>query len=163
MNSVEWCSRIGFERRAIPTWRWPTPSKSPAGGIDDFLAAASTANRINEVGAWWQGRLRRKAILTAAGRLLITPIERCELVVTSAEMDLLSGPPWCHDDRLLSAFELAHGDLRDHVARAGQELNRQAVAMIEASRRVDHRPGERFEPGPDLEQRTAALETIDLN
>lgn len=133
-------------------------------GIDVFLAAASTGGRLNEVGAWWQGRLRRRAILATAGRLLITPLERCELAVSAAEMKLLSGPPWCHDDRLLSAYEVAHSDLRDHVTRAGAGLERQARAMLEAVHSPDRRRAKPAKPRADAAAaRAARIDTIDLN
>ncbi len=100
-------------------------------GVDEFTDAAAIDSRINEVGAWWQGKLRRKAIISSAGRLLFTPVGRYEFEVSAAEMRLLREPPWCLDDRLLSAFELAHGELRDHVADLRTELRRRTRAMLE--------------------------------
>lgn len=99
-------------------------------GVDEFVAAATVGNRINEVGAWWQGRLRRKAILVSAGRLLMTPVGRYDSAVAAAEMRLLAEPPWSLDDRLLSAYELAHSDLRDHVETRRRDLRRRFQAML---------------------------------
>lgn len=111
-------------------------------GVDGFVAAANVGARINEVGAWWQGKLRRKAILTAAGRLLTAPVGRYDAEVAAAEMRLLETPPWSLDDRLLSAFELAHSDLRDHIETRRSDLRRRVHAMLSeadgnARRRAD--------------------------
>ena len=131
-------------------------------GIDEFVTAAAVGAHINEVGAWWQGRLRRRAILATSGRLLVTPVGRFELEVSAAELRLLRQPPWSHDDRLLSAFELAHTSLRDHVCDMRSELNRWTSALLEEAygshRRVEpppHRQEPRTPPQP-------ANETIDL-
>ncbi len=131
-------------------------------GVDEFITAASVGNKINEVGAWWQGKLRRKAILATAGKLLITPLGRYEIEVAAAEMRLLAEPPWSHDDRLLSAFELAHSDLRDHVATLRKDLHRRTRAMLtEAYGNDGRRPsrsGRRDQPHPDQAPIVDAIE-----
>ncbi len=134
-------------------------------GIELVVGAATAISSINELGAWWQGRLRRAAIMATAGRLLFTPVGRFELEVSAAEMRLLDRPPWSHDDRMLSAFELAHSDLRDHLASARNELGRQARAMItqvhagDATRRVDRYASARsVQP-----EQSASIEAIELH
>lgn len=137
-------------------------------GSEEFLAAAAIGNRINKVGAWWQGKLRRRAILATAGRLLITPLGRYDLEVSASEMRLLGEPPWSLDDRLLSAFELAHSDLRDHVATRRNELRRRFRAILEEAdgssrRRADRpqaqsTPQTRRLPPPDTASRSDTIE-----
>ncbi len=68
-------------------------------------------------------------MLKAAGHVLTSP-GGFELAVAAAEMALLSQAPWSHDDRLLSAFELAHGRLRDHGLDVERRLRRQTRAMF---------------------------------
>ena len=131
-------------------------------GVDEFVAAAEVGNRINEVGAWWQGRLRRKAILAAAGRLLVTPLGQCDVEVAAAEMRLLAKPPWSIDDRLLSAYELAHSDLRDHVAKRRSDLHRRIRAMLSEAdgrgRRQGDPPRSQHKARPDGSSRADAIE-----
>ncbi|MDH4277842.1 MAG: hypothetical protein OEW83_07140 [Acidimicrobiia bacterium] len=137
-------------------------------GADDFIAAAAIGSRINEVGAWWQGKLRRRAIRATAGRLLITPLGRYDLAVSAAEMRLLGEPPWSLDDRLLSAFELAHSDLRDHLATRRNDLRRRFRAILEEAdgasrRRVDRpqiqaNPQTRRHAPPDTTSRSDTIE-----
>lgn len=132
-------------------------------GVDEFLEAAAVGNRINEVGAWWQGKLRRKAILATAGRLLITPVGRYDAEVAAAEMRLLEKPPWSLDDRLLSAYELAHSDLRDHVATRRSDLHRRFRAMLAEADGAGRRRADRPDPPPrHRESRDAAADAIEL-
>ncbi len=131
--------------------------------VECFIAGATVSHRINEVGAWWQSKLRRRAILATVGRLLFTPLGRYELAVTAAEMTLLSEPPWSHDDRMLSAFELAHGDLRDHVSDLAEELDRRAAAMIRDVHTIDRRRrSPRPQPRPTGTSPHRGAETIEL-
>lgn len=131
-------------------------------GVDEFVAAAAVGNRINEVGAWWQGKLRRKAIVVSMARLLVAPVGHYQIEVAAAEMRLLARPPWSLDDRLLSAFELAHSDLREHLSARRRDLHRRFEAMLEeaagARRQATDRPRRR--PQPDASSTTDAIELL---
>ncbi len=71
-----------------------------------------TTRPIDELGASWQRRLRRAAVKSAAQELLVADTNGLEAIVERAELALLDQPPWLHGDRLLSAFEIAHGEVR---------------------------------------------------
>jgi hypothetical protein len=100
-------------------------------GIRRLVLTVRILNEIDELGRWWQGRLRRKATFSVAFRVLTSPLRHFELIVSTAEMALLERPPWSHDDRLLSAFELAHGELREYAMNLEQQLQRRARSMID--------------------------------
>ncbi len=77
-------------------------------GLFDAMPAVNT---IHELGTWWQRRLRRTAIMRSLPELL-SPGADGDRIIGRSEMSLLDRAPWCHGDRLLSAFELAHGEIR---------------------------------------------------
>ncbi len=74
------------------------------------------ADHINDLGAWWQKRLRRAASLRAAWPILLSPVGQSELLIDKAELELADSDRWVYSDRLLSAFERAHVDIRQHMA-----------------------------------------------
>lgn len=90
------------------------------GSVDDrheqavatLVAAIPARDGLDELGRWWQRRLRRAATIRAFPTLAGTAAMRAELVVSQFEMQLLDETPWSHGDRLLSAFELAQSDIR---------------------------------------------------
>lgn len=67
---------------------------------------------VDELGARWQKRLRRTARRRELTTIVRTPRKEAELAVSKAEMQLLASTPWSHGDRLLSAVELAHQEIR---------------------------------------------------
>lgn len=77
-----------------------------------IMACALDAEPLNRLGRRWQGRLRRAAIRSALPQLLLASARDAEKLIAVAEVELLDQAPWAHDDRLLSAFELAHADVR---------------------------------------------------
>ncbi|MGI9596475.1 MAG: hypothetical protein ACR2QK_09960 [Acidimicrobiales bacterium] len=79
--------------------------------IGYLLSAVPSARSIDALGSWWQRRLHRAAIVSALPELLHSSSD-ADLVIGRAEMSLLDRPPWSHGDRLLSAFELAHGEIK---------------------------------------------------
>ncbi len=69
---------------------------------------------LTDIGHWWQRRLRRAAIISAIPAVIVGLPGESEAAIANREMYLLDRPPWCHGDRLLSAFELAHSDIVSH-------------------------------------------------
>jgi len=141
-----------------PAWTVDELHRVAQEGVSRLAATASALTAIDDLGQWWQTRLRRRAILSAWSKILVSPLDRFELLVSTAEMRLLEQPPWNLDDRLLSAFELAHSDIREHAAELEHRLQRRARAMLndvigeeladgpgrQSSRiRIDHRSGHR--------------------
>ncbi len=90
---------------------------------DRFIAALPSLDAINDLGHWWQRRLRRTAMLTSLPALAMKVAAEAELVISNHEMALLDAAPWCHGDRLLSAFELAHSEIRRHGRARVTELS----------------------------------------
>lgn len=97
-------------------WCDTKPGRSAAHELSVFAIAGLTDavpsdREIHALGAWWQRRLRRTATLRAMPTL-VRGRGDADAVIGRTEMDLLDGPPWTHGDRLLSAFELAHSEIR---------------------------------------------------
>lgn len=105
--------------------------------IVPLLQAVPPNRSIDALGAWWQRRLRRAAIIAALPRLLIS--DDADRLIGQAEMSLLDRPPWSHGDRLLSAFELAHGEIRTQTELVADGLS----SRIAARGRRYLTPGER--------------------
>ncbi len=80
----------------------------------DVATALPSTLEIDELGQWWQRRLRRAATLRALPDVAARLPGAAELTIAHHEMWLLDQPPWSHGDRLLSAFELAHAEIRRH-------------------------------------------------
>ncbi len=70
---------------------------------------------LDRVGERWQRQLRAAAVRRVAVPLLVSPARETRERVLSAELDLLSRAPWMHGDRLLSAYEAAHSEIRTHL------------------------------------------------
>ncbi len=70
---------------------------------------------LDKLGARWQGKLRRAARRSQLRTTLMSTVAQAEMAAQVAEMKLLDEPPWLHGDRLLTAFELAHADIRTHL------------------------------------------------
>lgn len=88
-------------------------TQASARAIDRMLQAVPSAHTIHSLGSWWHRRLRRAAVLQALPQLARAGAAgQIDIVIGRAELDLLNGPPWAHGDRLLSAFELAHSEIR---------------------------------------------------
>jgi hypothetical protein len=82
--------------------------------VERLLAAIPASERIDALGEWWQRKLQRRAVLRAAPRLLVSRAS-AEVVIGEAEVAILDSPPWSHGDRLLSAFELGHAEIRNRA------------------------------------------------
>ena len=107
--------------------------------VDRVLDAIPPPDPINELGEWWQRRLHRGALVRSLPRLLLSGVE-AELVVGTAELALLDGPPWSHGDRLLSAFELAHSEIRSQTRLLADDLTNRIVERG-AGRLIGQEPG----------------------
>ncbi len=92
--------------------------------IDGLRAAIPPTDAIDELGEWWQDQLHRRAVLRAAPRIL-TSRDTAERVIGDVELELLDSPPWCYGDRLLSAFELAHAEIRSRATERADDLSAQ--------------------------------------
>jgi hypothetical protein len=78
---------------------------------ESLAAALAMCDPVDELGRWWQRRLRRAAMLRALPQVMWRAPGQAELTVARIEMELLDRAPWSHGDRLLSAFEVAHADV----------------------------------------------------
>lgn len=88
-------------------------TQASAQAIDRMLQAVPSSHTIHSLGSWWHRRLRRAAVLRSLPLLPRAGFAgQMDIVIGRAELDLLNGPPWAHGDRLLSAFELAHSEIR---------------------------------------------------
>ncbi len=106
--------------------------------IDQLLHAVPPTESIDRLGAWWQRRLRRAAILRALPRLLWSSVD-ADLVIGTVEMALLDNPPWSHGDRLLSAFELAHGEIRTRTRSVADGLTSRVAGFGSGALPPQHR------------------------
>ncbi len=96
--------------------------------IGRVLEAVPSGHGIHDLGSWWHRRLRRAAVRRSLPALpRAWPAGRIDIVVGRAELELLDGPPWAHGDRLLSAFELAHSEIRTNAELVMDELAVKAV------------------------------------
>ena len=82
--------------------------------VGDVVAALPSTAAIDELGRWWQRRLRRAAAMRALPDVAARLPGAAELTIAHHEMWLLDQAPWSHGDRLLSAFELAYAEIRRH-------------------------------------------------
>ncbi len=101
-------------RAAIDTELAPLARAGALVSAGDVAAALPSTTEIDELGQWWQRRLRRAATLRALPDVAAGRPGAAEVTIAHHEMWLLDQPPWSHGDRLLSAFELAHAELRRH-------------------------------------------------
>ncbi|MEZ5408834.1 MAG: hypothetical protein R2761_12465 [Acidimicrobiales bacterium] len=101
-------------RAAIDAELEPLARSGARVSAGDVAAALPSTADIDELGQWWQRRLRRAATLRALPDVAARLPGAAELTIAHHEMGLLDQPPWSHGDRLLSAFELAHAEIRRH-------------------------------------------------
>lgn len=114
--------------------------------ISCLVEAVPPPHPINALGTWWQHKLHQAAVRQSIPKLLTGLVSasgdesgKADVVIGQAELALLDGPPWSHGDRLLSAFELAHGEIRTQT-----ELVAEGLTTRVASRgRTYLRPSER--------------------
>lgn len=83
--------------------------------VDRLSECALDPGPINRLGDRWQRRLRRTATRKHLGRMLLSSPQKFDQLIGQSELALLDAAPWAHSDRLLSAHELAHADVRIHL------------------------------------------------
>ncbi len=93
--------------------------------LQPLLRGVLDPDPLNAIGERWQRRLRR----AATRRVIATRNHRkqsigSDLLVDQEELVLLDRPPWAHGDRLLSAHEIAHNEIRGLVRDHLRELAR---------------------------------------
>lgn len=94
----------------------PTPfDRAFTTSVELLAGCALDRGPLDRLGARWQARLHRSAHLASLPQTLLIPVKRADQVVARIEMGLLDQAPWAQDDRLLTAFELAHADIRSHL------------------------------------------------
>lgn len=76
---------------------------------------AVSTDRINGLANRWSAQLRRAAWRRQAPLLLFRSTAEADAIVGQAQVALVEASPWAHTDRLLSAFELCHADIRTHL------------------------------------------------
>ena len=92
---------------------WPAPQVVRA--VAGLRQAQLDDVPINRIGERWQRRLRTAAVRRVAVPILISPANETRDRVLQSELRLLTSTPWQHGDRLLSAYEAAHSDIRSHL------------------------------------------------
>jgi hypothetical protein len=98
--------------------------------INRLIEAVPPPQSIDGLGRWWQRRLRwtarRQSLPELVARLLSASGPEARTVgreiVDQTELSVLDGPPWCHGDRLLSAFELAHAEIKTQTELVAEGL-----------------------------------------
>ncbi len=83
---------------------------------------------LDAIGQRWQRRLRRSAVAPTLVRTVSRPMREFSTHLEQTEMAMLDQPPWRHGDRLLSAFELAHTDVKTAL-RQGRTDIEAAIAV----------------------------------
>lgn len=120
-----------LSRAALPPADQPTQagrSVTVSNALDELTSSLRADESINDLGRWWQRRLRRAATMRALPAIMTRIPAEAELVVSCTEMALLDRSPWSHGDRLLSAFELANVEIHAYGRdRIGAALDRLTV------------------------------------
>lgn len=102
-------------------------SRQAAGRAVSMLAeGVRPSEEIHILGQWWQQRLRRAAAVRSLPQLFRFGVD-ADAVIGRTEMRLLDGAPWTHSDRLLSAFEIAHSEIKSQIDLVVEELTERVV------------------------------------
>lgn len=83
--------------------------------LKPLLTCAPSGDELNSLATRWSQQLRRSAHLRSIPVLLFRSAAEADRVVGRRQVDLVEEAPWAHTDRLLSAFELGHADIRTHL------------------------------------------------
>ncbi len=76
---------------------------------------APSTDGINDLANRWSAQLRRAAWRRQIPLLLFRSTAEANSIIGQAQVELVEQAPWAHTDRLLSAFELGHADIRTHL------------------------------------------------
>ena len=83
--------------------------------IEPVASAAPDRRMLDGLGERWQERLRRQAIRRYV-RIGGTATDSFAGAIDALELKMIGQAPWAHADHLLSAFELAHAEVRRELA-----------------------------------------------
>ncbi len=78
-------------------------------------SCSAATDEINLLAHKWSAQLRRAAWRRQAPVLLFKSTAEADTIIGQAQVALVDESPWAHTDRLLSAFELGHADIRTHL------------------------------------------------
>ena len=89
--------------------------------IQPVSTAAPDRSMLDELGERWQERMRRQAIrrYIRTGGLAESDISEpvgFSAAIDALELKMLNQAPWAHADQLLTAFEVAHAEIRRAIA-----------------------------------------------
>jgi hypothetical protein len=85
---------------------------------DPIAAVRHDSTHLDGLGVVWHSRLRRAAWRRTFPAALFRSSSVSDLKIATAQVELASAAPWAHGDRLLSAFEGAQADIREHLSDA---------------------------------------------
>lgn len=83
--------------------------------IQPVSSAAPDRSTLDGLGERWQERMRRQAIRRYVRSGGATDAS-LSAAVDALELEMINQAPWAHADQLLSAFELAHTEIRRAIA-----------------------------------------------
>ena len=89
-------------------------------GGNVVCTATPSRDEIDQIGERWHRRLRRAAWKSVVPTQLAMSTTALEDRIDRMELELLEQLPWAHGDRLLSAFELAHVDIKTMIRTASR-------------------------------------------
>lgn len=102
--------------------------------LDD---CAPSTDGINALAHRWSTQLRRAAWRRQAPLLLFRSTAEADVIIGQAQVALVDETPWAHTDRLLSAFELGHADIRTHLADRIADLGSLSPVAVRPRLRVE--------------------------
>lgn len=82
---------------------------------EPILKVRPDSAQLDALGVVWHNRLRRAAWRKTFPAALFRSATVSDLKIATAQVELAAAAPWAHGDRLLSAFEGAHADIREHL------------------------------------------------
>ncbi len=83
--------------------------------LSSLQECAPSTDGINDLANRWSTQLRRAAWRRQIPLLLFRSSAEADTIIGQAQVELVDESPWAHTDRLLSAFELGHADIRTHL------------------------------------------------
>ncbi len=82
---------------------------------EPVLAGVPGCAELDALGVVWHSRLRRAAWRKTFPAALFRSAAASDMKIATAQVELAATAPWAHGDRLLSAFEGAAADVREHL------------------------------------------------
>lgn len=82
---------------------------------EPIIAGAPGSADLDALGVVWHCRLRRAAWRKTFPAALFRSASASDIRISTAQVELAAAAPWAHGDRLLSAFEGSHADIREHL------------------------------------------------